>query len=752
MIHMLKGRNFLNAFVKGSSLILLLIFLFSFVASCEENTINIGVMVGSDSGHTMDDWNTTVDFLNAETDTNLFELIPIQFNNFTEIEAKEIDFIICGPWMYVEGENEQGITAIATHKHIWEGKFYTMYGAVFITQANRTDINSLDDLRNRSFMYVDNTSFSSYLITLHEIQQIERGIETSQKTGTPQPPPSLIYGMSEDLLKNSPFKTVSFGGNSTAVVLAVKEGKVDGGAIRTGTLEEMAAEGLIELEEFKVINQQHVEGFPFLLSSRLYPEWVFARTNSVSDELAEEVVIALLKMPDKKGGWTVSQDYQQVRDLMRHLRVGPYEDIGKMSLKDIIIRYWYLFALILMIIFVMGLTTTYVDSVNRKYKKELAKREKAEQSLIESEDKFAKISMSAQDAIIMMDNKGLVTFWNRAAEKMFEYAKEEVIGKDLHSLIAPEEYKDGYKNGLVEFMATGKGSALGQAISLKARKKSGEEFPVELSLSSFVLRDGTWNAAGIIRDITYRKKAEEALIDARITAESANRTKSEFLANMSHELRTPLNAIIGFSDILLEKTIGDLNEKQIKYLRNISTSGRHFLALINDVLDLSKVDAGKMQIAYEKFTISEVYTDVKNILSNFAISKSIKLTFEIEPGLDEISADKLKFKQILYNLVSNAIKFTPEHGSVHISASIRSNVLHMEVRDTGIGISDEDQKKLFSAFTQLDSTYSRKYQGTGLGLVLVKKYVEMHRGKVWVESEIEKGSSFVFEIPITKPI
>ncbi|MFA0822955.1 MAG: ATP-binding protein [Methanomethylovorans sp.] len=749
---MLKGRNFLNTLLKGSSLILLLILLFSFVASCEENTINIGVMVGSDSGHTMDDWNTTVDFLNAETDTNLFELIPIQFNNFTEIEAKEIDFIICGPWMYVEGENEQGITAIATHKHNWEGKSYTMNGAVFITQANRTDINSLGDLRNRSFMYVDNTSFSSYLITLHEIQQMERGIETSQKTGTHQPPPSLIYGMGEDLLKNSPFKTVSFGGNSTAVVLAVKEGKVDGGAIRTGTLEEMASEGLIELEDFKVINQQHVEGFPFLLSSRLYPGWVFARTNSVADELAEEVVIALLKMPDEKGGWTVSQDYQQVRHLMRDLRVGPYEDIEKMSLKDIIMRYWYLFALILMIIFVMGLTTTYIDSVNRKYKKELAKREKAEQSLIESEDKFAKISMSAQDAIIMMDNKCLVTFWNRAAEKMFEYAKEEVIGKDLHSLIAPEEYKDGYKNGLVEFMATSKGSALGQAISLKARKKSGEKFPVELSLSSFILRDGTWNAAGIIRDITYRKKAEEALIDARITAESANRTKSEFLANMSHELRTPLNAIIGFSDILLEKTTGDLNEKQIKYLRNISTSGRHLLALINDVLDLSKVDAGKMQIAYEKFTISEVYTDVKNILSNFSISKSIKLTFEIEPGLDEISADKLKFKQILYNLVSNAIKFTPEHGSVHISASIRSNVLHMEVRDTGIGISDEDQKKLFSAFTQLDSTYSRKYQGTGLGLVLVKKYVEMHRGKVWVESEIEKGSSFVFEIPITKPI
>ncbi|WP_321420910.1 PhnD/SsuA/transferrin family substrate-binding protein [uncultured Methanomethylovorans sp.] len=747
---MLTGGNFLNAFVKGSSLILLLILLFSSLASCEENIVNIGVMVGSDGIHTMDNWTDTINYLNSESDTHIFKLVPMQFNNFSKIEANEIDFFICNPWMYVEAENKYGVAAIASHKHKWKDKYYTTYGTVFITQVNRTDINSLEDLKDHSFMYVDNASFASYLITLHELQQIERGSNTSQNPDTPPPPPLPIHGMHEDLLKKSPFKTVSFGENSAAVVFAVKDGKVDGGAIKTGTLEEMAAKGLINLEDFKVLNQQHVEGFPFLLSSRLYPEWVFARTNNVPDEVVEEVAIALLKMPAEDEGWTVPQNYNHVRELLMDLRIGSYRDIGKMSLTDIITRYWYFFALILMLLFVMGLTTTYIDSVNRNYKKELANRQKAEQSLIESEDKFAKISTSAQDAIIMIDNKGLVTFWNRAAEKMFDYTKEEVLGKDLHSLIAPDEYKDGYKQGFAGFVAEGKGTALGQTISLKAKKKTGEEFPVELSLSSFVLKDGTWNAAGIIRDITYRKKTEEALVDARITAESANRTKSEFLANMSHELRTPLNSIIGFSDMLLEKTTGDLNEKQIKYLRNISTSGRHLLTLINDILDLSKVDAGKMQISYENCSINEVYTDIKNTLSNFAISKSITLNFEIEANLTEIYADKLKLKQIMYNLVSNAIKFTPEHGSVHIIASARSNMLHMEVRDTGIGISAEDQKKLFSAFTQLDSTYSRKYQGTGLGLVLVKKFVEMHGGRVWVESEIAKGSSFAFEMPITK--
>uniref|UniRef100_UPI00351C639C PhnD/SsuA/transferrin family substrate-binding protein n=1 Tax=Methanomethylovorans sp. TaxID=2758717 RepID=UPI00351C639C len=585
---MLTGRNLLTVLIKISSLFFLLVLLFSSLASSEENIVNIGVMVRSDSIHTMDKWNFTVDHLNSESDTSVFKLVPMEFNNFSKIEANEIDFIICNPWMYVETENKYGITRIATQKNVWEGKPYTMHGAVFITRVNRTDVNSLEDLRAKSFMYVDNASFASYLITLHELQQ--KGLE------------------------HSLFGKVSFGGNSSAIVFAVRDGKVDSGAIRTGTLELMDARGLINIEDFKVLDQQHVENFPFLLSSELYPEWAFARTNIVSDELVEEVVIALLNMPDEEGGWTVPQDYQQVHDLMRDMKVGPYEDYGKMNTTEIINKYFFLFILIVMFSFVIALTTTYVDSVNRQHKEELIKREKAEQALMESEDKFAKISTSAQDAIIMIDNKGMITFWNRAAEKMFDYKKEEVMGKYLHDLIAPAEYTGSYKKGLAGFMAEGKGPAIGPIISLKARKKTGDEFPVELSLSSFVLRDGTWNAAGIIRDTTYRKKAEEALIDARVAAEAANRTKSEFLANMSHELRTPLNSIIGFSDMLLEGVVGNLNEKQIRYLRNISGSGHHLLTLINDILDLSKVDSGKMQISYEKFTINEVFTDIRNNL------------------------------------------------------------------------------------------------------------------------------------------
>ncbi|WP_370574179.1 phosphate/phosphite/phosphonate ABC transporter substrate-binding protein [Methanomethylovorans sp.] len=236
---MLTGRNLLTVLIKISSLFFLLVLLFSSLASSEENIVNIGVMVRSDSIHTMDKWNFTVDHLNSESDTSVFKLVPMEFNNFSKIEANEIDFIICNPWMYVETENKYGITRIATQKNVWESKPYTMHGAVFITRVNRTDVNSLEDLRAKSFMYVDNASFASYLITLHELQQ--KGLE------------------------HSLFGKVSFGGNSSAIVFAVRDGKVDSGAIRTGTLELMDARGLINIEDFKVLDQQHVENFPFLL-------------------------------------------------------------------------------------------------------------------------------------------------------------------------------------------------------------------------------------------------------------------------------------------------------------------------------------------------------------------------------------------------------------------------------------------------------------------------------------------------------
>ncbi|WP_319508064.1 response regulator [uncultured Methanolobus sp.] len=259
--------------------------------------------------------------------------------------------------------------------------------------------------------------------------------------------------------------------------------------------------------------------------------------------------------------------------------------------------------------------------------------------------------------------------------------------------------------------------------------------------------------AGILVDISDRKAAEEALIDARKTAEEASRTKSEFLANMSHELRTPLNSVIGFSDILLEETFGSLNDKQTRYVGNISTSGRHLLNLINDILDLSKIEAGKMTLNVEEFDIGGSLSGIKSIISPLALKKDIRIFIDMVPETITIKADKGKFKQIIYNLLSNAIKFTDTGGKVTISVSKKDDQVRVEVTDTGIGISEDGQKKLFKAFTQIDSANCRMYEGTGLGLVLVKSFIELHNGRIWVESECGKGSSFIFELPLgVKPL
>ncbi len=241
---------------------------------------------------------------------------------------------------------------------------------------------------------------------------------------------------------------------------------------------------------------------------------------------------------------------------------------------------------------------------------------------------------------------------------------------------------------------------------------------------------------------------QHALEEKNREVERANRAKSEFLANMSHELRTPLNSIIGFSEVLEDQKFGQLNETQRKYIHNINTSGMHLLQLINDVLDLSKVEAGKMSLHYEDFQISAALHDIEAAIRNELDKKNISFDMEIDEGLVSLNADKQKVRQIMLNLLSNAVKFTQEGGKITVCAKGVGGSLQISVTDTGIGIKPEDIKRIFARFQQLDSKTARGYQGTGLGLALTRKFVEMHGGKIWVESELGKGSMFTFTIPL----
>ena len=252
---------------------------------------------------------------------------------------------------------------------------------------------------------------------------------------------------------------------------------------------------------------------------------------------------------------------------------------------------------------------------------------------------------------------------------------------------------------------------------------------------------------GYSYDITEKKAAEEAILHAKIESEVARSSKTDFVVNMSHELRTPLNSIIGFSDLLLLELFGNLNPKQQKYVKNISVSAKHLLDLINNLLDLSKIEAGKSEVCYEEVSIPDVIAEVSEIISPKAQEKNIVLETRVAMTAKMIRADRIKLKQILYNLLSNAIKFTPAGGKVTVTATLRENNLEVSVIDTGIGIPADKTEIIFLPFVQADSSTSREFGGTGLGLTLVKEFVEIHGGKVWVNSEPGKGSTFTFLLP-----
>ncbi len=258
-----------------------------------------------------------------------------------------------------------------------------------------------------------------------------------------------------------------------------------------------------------------------------------------------------------------------------------------------------------------------------------------------------------------------------------------------------------------------------------------------------------------VLDRSFREMAVElaqaiqAERSAKELAEAASRAKSRFLTMMSHELRTPLNAILGFSEALRDQEVGPLNATQQDYLRDVIESGQHLLMLINTVLDFSKFEAGKLELALEPCNLSSIITESLSTVRALAARKSITTCLDVWAEIPIIQADPMRLKQILLNLLSNAIKFTPEKGQLGITASFQSNAVDIAVWDTGIGIDPADQSRIFEEFQQLDSDYARRYPGTGLGLPLAKRLVELHGGKLWVESEgYGKGSRFIVRLPV----
>jgi PAS domain S-box-containing protein len=513
--------------------------------------------------------------------------------------------------------------------------------------------------------------------------------------------------------------------------------------------------------------------------------------------------------------------------------------------------------------------------------RDITQRKRAEEALRSSEARLRVITDSAQDAMIMMGPRGEISHWNPAAESILGYSKEEAIGQDLHSLLVPERYHEAYSTALPEFFKSGQGSAAGKMLEFEARRKDGREIAIDLSLSAIHL-NGAWHALGILRDITRRKKAEEALreseenfrqlaenirevffivgptgkeaiytspayeqiwgrtreslrlnpnawqeavhpddleriraqaaqrfagdssqfeyrihtpdgiekwirsrsfpvrdeqgalirivgiaeeiterkryeaelIRAREGAEAANRAKSMFIATMSHELRTPLNAILGFAELLeLEMADQGIHSWDAD-IQKIRRAGTHLMALINQVMDVSKIEAGKMELRPESFEMAALIQEVATGVETLAARNGVQLKIETEPA--RMYADRVRIGQCLFNLMGNACKFT-HGGHVTVEGKLvqgrpgrmpEPEWYTVRVSDTGIGIQPEDLDKLFEYFRQVESSSARTYGGTGLGLAISRKLSRMMGGDITVESVPGLGSTFTLRLPV----
>ena len=375
----------------------------------------------------------------------------------------------------------------------------------------------------------------------------------------------------------------------------------------------------------------------------------------------------------------------------------------------------------------------------------------------ENEIKYRKLFEDAKDAIFIMTGDIFVDCNDSTLNMFGVTTREQIIGQPPYrfSPLLQPDGRDSKEKALEKINAALQGQP--QFFEWEHSKIDGTTFITEVSLNRVEIQNKIYIQA-LVRDISKRKEIEKGLEKNRLELtklaselKHAVKVKSEFLANMSHELRTPLNSINGFSEVLFDETFGPLNEKQKKYASNILTSGKHLLLLINQVLDMAKVEAGKMTLTLSNLSIKTLITDIAMLVGDMAAKKKIEMLLEIAEDLPNIEADDLKVREIFYNLISNAIKFTPNDGKISIRAKKTDSVIEIVIWDNGCGIAPKNIEKIFEGFIRIDTPYSRVTEGTGLGLPLSKKLVELHGGEFFIESAgLNKGTSVRFTLPITQ--
>ncbi|MDS4030805.1 MAG: PhnD/SsuA/transferrin family substrate-binding protein [Candidatus Contendobacter sp.] len=693
-------------------------------------------------------WQPLADYLNQAVPGHRFTLRTYYY---AELEAAiaegQVDFVLTQPAHYVLMTYRDGVSSpLATLVDKVGGYPLDVFGGVIFTRANRDNIATLADLRRKILATATMDSLGSYQMQALELAHAGIHLPQDARVIETQPP-------------------------QDRVVQAVLTGQADAGFVRTGVIEAMVREGKLDTAALKILNPRTMASFPHQLSTRLYPEWAFVAMPTTDSALARQVAAALLALPHDGAvarachiqGFTIPADYHPVDDLLRELRLPPFDAAPKFSPRDIWERYHDPITLAALIGgLILLLITVRLWRTNRWLKVERRRVKASMARLADSEARQSAILNALGEGVYGTDAQGRCSFINPAARSMLGIDQDAVLGQDQHALFHHHR-PDGQPYPATEcpIHFTQRDGQVRRQEDWFFRR-DGIGFPVEI-ITAPLFEDGEIvGAVTAFQEITERKRTEQELdhyrhrleelvlsrtadlAEAKNAAEAANRAKSVFLANMSHEIRTPMNAIIGLTHLLRR---AEPAPEQADRLDKINEAAQHLLRILNDILDLSKIEAGRLTLEETEFSLARVMEHMLSLVGERATAKGLRLVSTIAADVPaRLRGDPLRLGLILLNFVSNAIKFS-ERGQITLCVRLetedeQSVLLRLEVADQGIGLTPEQQARLFQAFVQADDSTTRKYGGTGLGLVIAKRLANLMGGEVGVESQAGVGSTF----------